>query len=202
MLFTVPLICEPLSCQLVSICQDSSDHLMGIDLADPTDGRSRLKVDILVGSDQYWDLITGETRRGQSGPVAISTELGWVLSGPAVPPDQIQPLTSLVTHTLRVDGLPPTDQALDDSLKSFWELESFGISPRSDTDLSVHEEFEGSVRFVYGRYQVELPWKNSHPPLADHYNLCLKRLRGLIRRLQQDPDVLREYNSTIKEQIQ
>ncbi len=201
-LFTVPIICEPLSCQPVSLCQDSFDHIMGLDLADPSNGRSRLEVDILIGSDQYWDLTTGETRRGRSGPVAINTELGWVLSGPAMSPDQIQPFTSLMTHTLRVDGQTLAVQALDDRLKSFWELESFGISPHSDTDPSVHEKFEGSVCFVDGRYQVELPWKKSHPPLADCYNLCLKRLRGLIRRLQQDPDVLREYDSTIKDQIQ
>ena len=119
-----------------------------------------------------------------------------------MPPDEIQPLTSLMTHTLHVDGLPLTDQALDDSLKSFWDLESFGISPRSDIDLSVHESFEDSVSFIDGRYEVEVPWKNAHPPLADHYNLSLKHLWGLIRRLRQDPNVLQEYDSTIKDQIQ
>ena len=202
MLFTIPLICEPLSCQPVSLCQDSFDHLVGLDLADPSDGSSRLEVDVLVGSDQYWELTTGKVRRGRSGPVAINTELGWVLSGPATSPNQIQPFTSLLTHTLRVDSGTQAVQALDDRLKSFWELESFGISPHSNTNPSVHDEFEGSVSFVDGRYEVELLWKKSHPPLADHYNLCLKRLRGLIRRLQQDPDVLREYDSTIKDQIQ
>ncbi len=141
----------------VSICQDSFDHLMGLDLADPADGQSPLEIDILVGSDQYWELTTSETQRTRSGPVAINTELGWILSGPAMPPDQIQPLTSLMAHTLRVDGLPLTDQALDDSLKSLWDLDSFGISSRSDINLSVHESFEDSVCFIDGRYEVELP---------------------------------------------
>ena len=103
-LFTVPLICEPLVCQPVSLCQESFDHLIGLDLADPSGGHSQKEVDILVGSDQYWDLTTGEVRRGHSGPVAINTELGWVLSGPAFPPDQSQPFTSLITHTLRESG--------------------------------------------------------------------------------------------------
>ena len=49
-LFTVPLICEPISWQPVSICQDSFDHLMGLDLADPADGQSPLEIYILVGS--------------------------------------------------------------------------------------------------------------------------------------------------------
>ena len=198
-LHTVPLICKPLSCQPVSLCQEKFEHLVGLDLADPAEDSSQLEVDVLVGSDQYWDLASGEIRRGQFGPVAINTELGWVLSGPA---DQIQPCTSLLTHTLRVDGLTQDAQVLDDRLRSFWELESFGISPHSEPDPSIQEEFESSVLFSGGRYQVELPWKRSHPPLADHYHLCVGRLRGLIRRLQQEPDVLRAYDSNIKDQLQ
>jgi hypothetical protein len=85
-LHTVPLICKPLSCQPVSLCQEKFEHLVGLDLADPAEDSSQLEVDVLVGSDQYWDLASGEIRRGQFGPVAINTELGWVLSGPA---DQI-----------------------------------------------------------------------------------------------------------------
>lgn len=104
MLFTVPLICKPLSCQPVSLCQDTFDHLVSLDLADPSDGSPHLDVDILIGSDQYWDLASGETRRGCSGPVAISTELGWVLSGPAPSSNQAHSSTSLVMYTLRVDS--------------------------------------------------------------------------------------------------
>ena len=198
-LVTVPLICEPLNCQPVSFSQENFEHLAGLDLADSSDGRSRLEIDILIGSDQYWELITGEIRQGNFGPVAIHTELGWVLSGPAASPTQDQPSTCLVTHALRVDNLPQDVQALDDRLKSFWELESFGIS---GSDRSVNDEFEGSVRIANGRYEVELPWKEAHPTLPDNYHLSLRRLRGLLRRLSQDPEVLNEYDTTVKEQIQ
>ena len=80
----------------------------------------------LIGSDQYWDLVTGETLHGISGPV------GWVLSGPT----SSRQSDCLATHTLRVDGLSPEAQKLDDSLQAFWELESFGIT---DTEKSVHD---------------------------------------------------------------
>ena len=85
-LVTVPLICEPLNCQPVSFSQENFEHLAGLNLADSSDGRSRLEIDILIGSDRYWELITGEIRQWSSGPVAIHTELGWVLSGPAASP--------------------------------------------------------------------------------------------------------------------
>lgn len=49
-LFTVPLICEALSRQPVSFCQERFHHLIGIDLADPSDGHSCLEVDVLIVS--------------------------------------------------------------------------------------------------------------------------------------------------------
>lgn len=37
--------------------------------------------------------------------------------------------------------------------------------------------------------------------LPDNYHICLKRLHGLIKRLKQDPEVLKEYQSTIQNQL-
>ena len=75
---------------------------MGLVLAECSSGPSDLEGDILVGCDQYWDLMTGETRRGQTRPIAINTVLGWVLSGPATSSHQLQSSASLFTHVLRV----------------------------------------------------------------------------------------------------
>jgi hypothetical protein len=197
-LYSVPLISEPLTCHPVSCCPENFDHLAGLDLADPSDGSTCLDVDLLIGSDQYWDLVTGETRRGKSGPVALNTELGWILSGPVASPAQDNHSTCLIAHTLHVEGLPQDSQALDDRLKSFWELEAFGIL---GPERSIHDEFESSIRFVDGRYEVELPWKEAHPPLPDNYQLCVRRLYGLLKRLKHDPDILREYNATIQDQL-
>lgn len=146
---------------------------------------------MLIGSDCYWDLVTGEVQRGKFGPIAVHTKVGWVLSGPTTsgPPDTSA--ACLTTHTLRVDGLSPDSQMLDERLKSFWELESFGV-----VDMSVQEEFTTKIEFVDGRYEVQLPWKKSHPMLPDNYQLCLKRLRSLGRQLKLDPVILQEYDAS------
>ena len=52
-------------------------------LADTHPADVPLNVEMLVGSDFYWQVTTGETIRGQTGPVPVNTKLGWVLSGPA-----------------------------------------------------------------------------------------------------------------------
>ena len=137
-LLTVPLICESVSCQPVSICQTNFEHLKGIDLADSSDGHTHMKIDVLIGSDLYWELVTGQVRRGSAGPVAIHTKLGWVLSGVTSPSVAATASACLVTHTLRVDGLAQESHPLDDQLRTFWELESFGIP---STERSVYDEF-------------------------------------------------------------
>ena len=35
-------------------------------------------------------------------------------------------------------------------------------------------QFQSTVRFVDGRYEINLPWKNPDV-ISDNYNLCLKK---------------------------
>lgn len=199
-LFTVPMICEPLSAQPIAHAREGYQHLADLGFADFSHGDEDLEVDILIGSDHYWKLVTGETIRGSSGPTAIQTRLGWVLSGPVEGLSQTHAVNLVSTHTLRTDAQAALDrkQDLDESLKRFWDLETLGI--REDEN-SVYEEFEKSVTSRDGRYEVQLPWKEPHPVLPDNYNLSQKRLTGLLRRLRQNPKVLREYDAVIRDQL-
>jgi hypothetical protein len=88
---------------------------------------------------------------------------------------------------------------LDEQLRSFWELESLGICNEEKT---LYDEFTDNITFQDGRYEVTLPWKEFHQPLADNLALCMRRLNGLLTRLRHDPGLLKQYNSTIQEQLQ
>ena len=44
--------------------------------------------------------------------------------------------------------------------------------------------------------------KTPHPLLPDNYDLSMKCRDNLLKRLRQDPEVLREYDNVIKEQLQ
>ena len=37
---------------------------------------------MLIGSNCYWSLVTGEVVKAEEGPVAVQSKLGWLLSGP------------------------------------------------------------------------------------------------------------------------
>ena len=65
----VPFICDPLMCQPTSETSETYLHLDGLELADPISSDETLQADMLVGSDHYWRIVTGRTRRGGSGPV-------------------------------------------------------------------------------------------------------------------------------------
>ncbi|CAB4023458.1 hypothetical protein AWC38_SpisGene24962 [Paramuricea clavata] len=76
-----PVICSPLP-STVDIFD--YQHIRGLDLADSSeiqDDHHSDTVDVLIGSDHYWSFMYGETIRGDSGPVAVSSKFGWVLSG-------------------------------------------------------------------------------------------------------------------------
>ena len=194
-MLSVPSICEPLVCHSLVNCKDAYPHLSELEFADEPKVGQQLDVDILIGSDHYWDLITGQVQRGIDGPVAIDTKLGWVLSGPFSIPEQTDTSLSLVTHALLLNPRLTEEQNLDETMKSFWELEAFGIP---STDRSLYDQFCDTVKFQDGRYEVRLPWKIPRQDLPSNYELSLKRLRGLLRHLRHDSDALREYDSIIR----
>ena len=193
----VPFICNPLTSQPINRSGENYEHLLGLDLADSANIADSLEVDVLIGSDSYWSLVTGRIVRGKSGPTAIHTKVGWILSGPVDQQEVTTNLSLTSTHTLRIDAYP-VGSSLDDCLKQFWELESLGIM---EGETSMYEKFVQRIKFDGHRYAVSLPWKDHHPPLLDHFQLCLKRLIGLLRRLRQDPPLLAEYNSIIQDQL-
>ena len=195
----VPFICNPLTAQPINHSKQTYDHLIGLELADSAESSDVLDVDILIGSDSYWDLVTGQVVRGDGGPTAIHTKVGWILSGPA---DQLGVSVNLAvvsTHTLRIDACPEMEPALDDSLKRFWDLESLGIVKE---ETPMYEKFVQKIRFDGHKYEVCLPWREYHPPLPDHRDLCRKRLMSLLKRLRQTPQLLTEYSTIIQDQLE
>ena len=96
-----------------------------------------------------------------------SKRLGWVLSGPVSTPGHMNAPHSLMTHSLQVTlHVPEAQQPLEEIMKSFWELESFGIPA---TDRSLYDEFCDTARFHEGRYEVQLPWKTPRQELPNDY---------------------------------
>jgi len=146
---SVPLICEPISGQSISHAIDTYQELESLKFSDcPQGGENNLEVDILVGLDQYWKLVTGNVVHCQGGPTAVHTRLGWVLSGPVQgSPPGISSVHLFTTHSLRVDAyrIRQTESELDSQLKMFWDLESLGVM---HDEPSVYDESQKGIVYI------------------------------------------------------
>jgi len=186
---TVPDICSQLNHQAIKIAQQKYPHLSGLPLADSADEDDGV-IDVLIGSDHYWKIVTGEVIRGnEDEPTALHTMFGWILSGP---------VKTFHNSPSSINLLSVSTDDVSKELRRFWEVESLGVSHPTEC---VQEKFEESTTFADGKYTVRLPWKEFHPPLPDNYSLCANRLQSLIERLRKNPEVLKEYDDVIKDQL-
>ena len=63
-------------------------------------------------------------------------------------------------------------------------------------------KFQDNIRFNGHWYSVRLPRKAGSYHLPDNKAMCEQRLRGLLRCLHKEPDVLYEYDRIMKEQLE
>ena len=150
----VPFICNPLTTQPIDHSGECYDHLWGLELADSADTSDTLEVGVLIGSDSYWNFVTGRVIKGESGPTAIHTRVGWVLSGPANRPETTVNLALATTHVLKIEACS-VEGNLDDHLKQFWEVESLGVT---EDETSVYDNFVQQIKYDGQRYEVSLPF--------------------------------------------
>ena len=139
-------------------------YIQGLQLACGT-VNGTVSVDLLLATDHYWSFFTGRIIRGDpSGPVALETKLGWVLSEPAAVRAESCTINLSATHVLEIESGDISH--VQDDLPKFWDLETLGIR---DTETSVHDKFSNEIRFTGERYQVKLPFKDNHPMRTDYY---------------------------------
>ncbi|MCP9266075.1 Pao retrotransposon peptidase family protein [Dirofilaria immitis] len=74
--------------------------------------------------------------------------------------------------------------------------------PNEDDEEQALQQFKRSITEQNGRYQVSWPWKESKDKLKSHHGLCFDRLKTLIKRLQDNKEILQRYTETIKDQLQ
>ena len=108
----------------------------GLALANSVDVSSK-RIDILIGADHHSDIVIGEVIRGSAGPVAISSKLGWLLSGRVSfsnnNESQVCSGNNIVNTNLVLDILPSREEVVDESsefvepLDRFWKHEYMGI---------------------------------------------------------------------------
>ena len=181
----------------VELARNEYPHLKDLWFLDVCKAQEELEIDILVGADYLWNFQKECTIRGKPDePVAVQTELGWVLSGPMKGESSTGGAQSV--QVIFVGSSTNDKVSLDEEVQKLWDLETLGIQRVED---EVYEEFKNSISFQEGRYSVKLPWKTGHPELPNNYAVSLHRLKTQVARLEREPEVLREHASIIEEQL-
>ena len=141
--YVVPVICAPISNQIIEFTQANYPHLQNLRFADNSHGSEQLGIDILIGADFYWHFVSGSVVRGPgSGPIALSTKLCYVLSGPVgilVPGEGDSTVNLTETHVLKISNSVIEERtSLEGVIKHFSNLETLGIKRDEPT---VYEKF-------------------------------------------------------------
>ncbi|XP_048577424.1 uncharacterized protein LOC116610191 [Nematostella vectensis] len=77
----VPHIATPLQCKHHTDVSNIPD-LKGFKLAHPVSS-GNFEINLLIGADHYWDIVQDKIIRGEEGPTAMQSKLGYLLSGPS-----------------------------------------------------------------------------------------------------------------------
>jgi hypothetical protein len=143
-------------------------------------GRER-PVDLLVGMDQYWNLVKGPISRIGPQLVLLDTFFGRVLSG-VIPGDERGDGHRTGT-TLRVQSA---------EIERTWALEAVGIKAEE-----LHDPLPDPTRRD-GRIEVSLPWKNDARPTD---NLPAVRARQGKMEEALTPEHARQYGENLEELV-
>jgi len=106
-----PAICSPISSRIEVT---RYPHLRGLELANSVHC-SNQSIDVLIGADFYHNFVLGEVIRGEDGPVAVSSRLGWLLSGPVTTNVNTSISESNIISNLVLDHFPSRERAIDET---------------------------------------------------------------------------------------
>jgi len=138
-------------------------------------------VAVLIGADIAGKLLTGNRKELKSGPVALESLLGWTLMGKTNSHSTKKEDAALMTVSMFAEKANVTD---------LWELDTLGITDpivkrtKEEHQIQVKENFRQTIKMdSHNRYEVLLPWKEDHLPLADNKDAAERRLKSITKKL-------------------
>eukprot|EP00794_Sanderia_malayensis_P021467 gene21467-biopygen1183 len=189
------------------------------------DKTKKTKINILFDGGSQRSYITeelkkklglkGEAIKGSTGPTAMSSKLGWLLSGPVSYENERSFCFNVSSHVV-LDVIPSSSEVVDEnqeivkSLNKFWNQEACGLTqdeiPNAAGQPKSEEQLPGmQIQFNKddSRYEVSLSWKSQFEDkqFDNQYELSKSRLNSLHSRLRKTPELLKEYDDYFQDQI-
>ncbi|XP_062703605.1 uncharacterized protein LOC134286057 [Aedes albopictus] len=165
-----------------------------ITLADPEFIVPR-KVDLIIGAEHFYAILQGgRLQLGPQAPTLVESRFGWFVSG-KVSYESIPQALVCCTSTL---------ESLNQNIEKFWKLEELDKPLPSPTEQRCENFYKETVsRKADGRYVVKYPKKdNFQAIIGESFLTSKRRLEGLERRLDSNPNLKERYHAFIAEFIE
>ena len=163
-------------------------HLRGVKIND-VDEKDELPVHVILGAGAFCNIKLAEKPRIGNAfePIAENTKLGWIIMSPG---------SENGSHLLHT-RTSSTDY--DDLCK----LDVLGLEDKlTESQTFVHREFrEQLISKSEEYYETKLMWKVNHPPLYNNRSMSMVRLKSLLKRLQQNPELFAMYDKVMQDQL-
>ncbi|CAB4034545.1 hypothetical protein M514_27252, partial [Paramuricea clavata] len=192
--WSLPKICQPVGTVQWPDIKRKWKHLENVNLK-AVGG----EIDILLGLDHADLLIPLDVKMGKpQEPVAKRTSFGWMAVGLVGKPRGD-------IHSYHVARAEP--EQLDVAFKQFWDSESFGTKTTnfphySNDDQRALDILEHETRKLETGYEVPLLWKENEPQLQNNREVAQKRLEGLQRRFERDPEYEKDYRKAVSKYVE
>ena len=155
---TVPAIATPLD-NTINFRTSTLPYLKELKLANPICNDDKIWLSMLIGADNYWDIVQDHTVRGK-GPTSVKSKMEYLLSGQA----RTSFATGKTTSTMLNVLIQHKDR--ENKLDRFWELEWMVVQScdeiKNTETKDFYEEYENkSITYNDDEkpYTAKLPWK-------------------------------------------
>ncbi len=153
------------------------------------DDEAVASIEVLIGNDFYWQIVTGEKIEISTGLYFINSLLGWIVTGRTSSErgeQKVENIDESAMLLLTAKELPEmvfkskliSKENENLEMEHFWNLETIGIYDNieeNDDDMAI-EIFNDNIKYEGERYYVTWPWKYKSPPLSDNLQLAKSRL--------------------------
>ena len=182
----IPIICAAISCPPLP-----SSLLTDFSFMEVVEGQD-VTVDILIGLDAYWKVMTPSMKPLSDGLMAQRSIFGWIASG-------VVPISGDAVQAPSMQLFCGSDICA--SLQVMWDLDKADSTEVLESD-GVMAQFEDSVSYHEGRYEVALPWlpEEDRPELLNNRCMALHRLHNLEKRLERDR-LESDYNDVFEQYL-
>lgn len=160
----------------------------------PAEGNGK-RVQLLLGYSHLTRIVTLEKSIKIDQTQLMATKFGWIPFGDLPEENETESEKATICVIKEVDPI-----------KLMCDLELIGLADfeKSETEeeITTLEKFYETVEKIGKSYQIGWPYRYDPPDLEDNFGLAMGRLQSLYRQLRKSPEMLKAYDSIIRDQVE